>query len=293
MAAIVVRLYADNPKTGTTDFSQVRFYSATNSSGASQTLIKAVNIDTANINPVDPGFTSYLHTTGDDTLYVASSWYNATTTVETRLSPWILQGQDRWDTMFMDELRDTAAAVWTASDRSYLKQKALEALFPDFFYEVIDTSLIVTNNATTQTHSLTIPFGIFYIAEVGIGKPNDQANQPFKILMAENWRFEQNQLNILSLSGLVDGRQIRLIASKKFLEVGEVPRRLDPLVMLHLRMSAYTWLADDYPRFLKWGRLQKGTKITLEGLRALIADYERKFNQEKLRMKELWMASKI
>ena len=194
--------------------------------------------------------------------------------------------------MFMDELQDTASAVWSANDREYIKQKALEALYPDFFYEVIDTSLTVDKD-TTPSHTYTTPFGIFYISEVGIGKPNDQANQPFTILNDENWSFEQDKLHIYSLAGVTDAYQIRLIASKKYLEVGEVPTRLDPLVMYHLRMSAYIKLADDFPRFLKWSKLQKGSKVTLEGLRLLIKDYERRFLEERERMKSLARSTPI
>lgn len=289
MAAIVVRLYSNNPNDGTTSFDQVKFYEATSSAGAGKALITTVSIDTTNRNPIDPGFTSKLHTTGDNTKYAASAWYNSTTTVETRTSDWVLQGEDRWDTMFKNEMQDTAEAVWTATDRKSYKSRALEALYPDFFFESIDTSLTIANNSTTQTHQFSLPFGMFLVAEVGVGKPNDQTNQPFKILHPDNWTIEQDKLNIKSLSGLTDTHQIRMIGSKKYMEVGEIPLRLDPLALIHMRMSAYLRLSDDYPRFLKWSRMQKGTKVTFAELKAWIKDLDRLFEAEKGRLRDMFM----
>lgn len=288
----VVKLFADNPKDGTTSFDKVRWYEANDSSGTGVTLIATSDINTANINPIDPGFTSYVYSSGSTSKYYASSWYNSSNTTETDKSAYVQGGQDRWDTMFAEEMQDTAAAVWSSTDRARFKTKALEALFPDFFYDTINTDLTVDND-TAPSLQYTLPFGIFSVAEVGVGKPNDTVNQPFRIVHPNNWRVEQNKLVFGSLSGLTDDYDIRLVCSKKYLEVGEVPQRLDPLVMYHLRMSAYIKMADDYPRFLTWARLQKGTKVSFENLRVHAREFERMFNAEKDRVKDLLPSGRI
>lgn len=288
----VLKLYSENPKDGTTTFDKVRFYEATDSSGTGAAIVTGgeIAIDTTTLTQVDPGYTSVVYKSGDLTKFYASTWYISSTATETNKSTWVKGGQDRWDTMFKEELKDTAEAVWDATDRSYFKIKALEALYPDFFYETIDTSLTADND-TTPSYQYTMPFAIFAIHEVGIGKPNDTVNQPFTVVHPDNWVFEQNKLRFISLSGITNAYQIRLVVSKKYLDVGEVPARLDPLVMIHMRMSAYQQFVDDYPRFLKWARLQKGTKVTFEGLKLLVRDLERKFNVERERQKSLGRSS--
>lgn len=293
MAAIVTRLYAENPKNLTDDFSHVKFYDATDSSGSGKALLATVAIDTSNTNPIDSGFTSYLHNTGDNTKYVSASYYynDGATSRETRTSEWVLQGQDRWDTMFKNEMQDSAEAVWDATDRQYFKERALEALFPDFFFEKIDTSLTVDNNSSSQTYQYTLPQGFFYIAEVGIGRPNSQSVQKFVIVTPDNWKVEQNKLMFASLSGLTDDYDIRLVGSKKYMEVGEVPVRLDSLIMIHLRMSAYMQMSDDFPRFLKWSRMQKGTKVSFAEMKEWVKSLDRMFQAEKQRIKSSVMST--
>lgn len=286
----VIKLYSENPTDGTTTFDKVRFYEATDANGSGATLIATVSIDTENINSVDPGFTSYSYTNGNSARYYASSWYNSLNTIETDKSDYLLADQDRWDTLFKNELQDTASDVWSSADRARFKEAALQALYPDFFYETIDTSIEVVNNSTNRYFQYTIPFGIFYISEVGVGSPNDQSNEPFKIILPDNWVIDQNKLVFRSLGSLTDGYPLRLVCSKKYVAVGEVPTRLDPLVLYHLRMNAYLKLADDYPRFLTWARLQKGTKVSFESLRTQAAMFERMFNSEKEKMKEMGRA---
>jgi hypothetical protein len=288
----IIKLYSDNPKDGTTIFDKVRFYEADDSTGTNAAVIATVDINTANVTFIDSGFTFYTYPSGSITKYYASTWYNSSSTIETTKSDYVQGGEDRWDTMFKSEMQDTAEAVWTDTDRGYMKTKALEALYPDFFYETIDTSLTVDND-TAPSFQYTIPFGIFNISEVGIGKPNDYVNQPFKVVHPNNWVVEQNKLRFNSLSGMTDDYDIRLVCSKKYLDVGEVPSRLDPLAMYHLRMSAYIKMADDYPRFLTWARLQKGTKVSFENLRLHAREFERLFNAEREKQKDLMGSVRI
>lgn len=291
--ATIIKLFSNNPKDGTTTFNKIRFYRATDNAGTGATLITTVDVDLTTVDKVSSGFTTYVYTNGSLTEYYASAFYNSTSLLQSTYSTWVLGGQDRWDTMFKDEMKDTASAVWSATDRGYFKKKALEAIYPDFFYESIDTSLTLVNNSTTQTYSYTLPMGIFQISEVGLGDPNDKTNYPFVEVSPNNWKTEQNKLVFTSLSGLTDAYPIRLVCSRKFLDVGEVPERLDPMVMIHLRMSAYQQMVDDYPRFLQWSRLQGGTKVTFEGLKLLHRELGNQFNLEKERQKNLAMSSGI
>ena len=63
--------------------------------------------------------------------------------------------------------------------------------------------------------------------------------------------------------------------------------------MINMRMGAYQQMVDDYPRFLKWSRLQAGTKVTFEGLKLLHRELGNQFNTEKERQKSLAMSSGI
>jgi len=289
----VIKLYSDNPDNGIDSFDKIRFYEATDNDGTGATLIATVAINIANVNPIDPGFTSTPYTSGSTTKYYASTWYNSITGAETDKSDWILGGTDRWDTMFRLLMKDTAKTVWADADLAEFKRNAIEALYPEFFYESIDTSLTVVNNSTTKTKSYSLPLGIFNISEVGVGNPNDEDNYPFGIVVASNWNIEQNKLVFGSLSDLTDGYPIRLICSRKYYDVGQVPARLDSLIMLHLRKSAYMQMVDDYPRFLNWSRLQKGTRVTFEGLKLLVNQYDNMFQKEKDRIKDMERSTRL
>jgi len=284
----VIKLYSENPKDGTDTFNVVHFYEADDNVGTGSNLIVTVDIDLSTINPTSPGFTSKVYPTGSTSKYYASTWYSSITLSETQKSDWVLGGTDRWDSRFMNELKDTAGAVWDSTTRAYFKDSALESLYPQFTLETVDTSLTVVNNSTTQTKTYTVPFGIFHISEVGIGDPDDETNYPFAVVNPDNWQFEKNLLRFNSLSGMNDGYPLRLVCAKKYTEVGEVPQKLDQVVLLHMKMDAYLNLADDYPRFLTWAKLQAGTKVSFENLRVHAREFERKFEKEKDRLADMF-----
>lgn len=284
----IIKLYAKNPKDGTDTFDKVRFYEASDSDGTGATLLQTVDVDTDNISVIDGGYTSYTYTAGDTDNYYASTFYDSTDDIETDYSDWVQGGQDRWDQKFSEELNDSDGDVWDSDLRDRFKTDALNALYPDFFREVIDTSLTIANETDNQQYIYTVPAGIFSISEVGVGETDTDATntRDFSKVKHDYWTFEKNKLHFHSLSGLSHGDTIRLIAGKKYLSVGEVPDYLDPLAVLHMRMSAYIRLADDYPRFETWARMQKGTRVSFENLRVHAREFERKFKEMKAEMKE-------
>ena len=284
----VIKLFSKNPKDGTTTFDKVKFFEATDDEGTGATLLKTTDIDTDTADTINPGFSHYIHPTGSILKYYATAWYNSVNGIQTSYSDWILGSYDRWDTLFMNDLQDTAGAVWSATDRENFKKAVLEALYPDFFLNVIDTSLEIVNSSTIQTYTYTVPFGIFKITEVGIGNMNTTVllTRDFKLLKSGYWKHEGTTLTLASLSGLTDGSIIRLVGSKKYTDVGEVPERLDSLALLHMKMNAYLKLADDYPRFLTWAKLQQGTKVSFENLRVHAREFERKFKEDKSVLKD-------
>lgn len=287
----IIKSTVPNPNDGTTTFNYVRFYEATDSSGTGATLIATVAVDTSALNQIDPGNTSYTYTSGSASKYYAAKYYNSTSGILSDYTTWVLGGQDRWDTMFMNELDDTSSAVWTAADRTRFKQWALESLYPDLYRQVIDTSLTLDND-TVPSYTYTIPFGIFHVSEVGIGDI-DNSTSTFQILHPDKWTVENNKLHLRSIPSTEDNAVIRLIASKKYLEVGEVPERFDQFVIYHLKMSAYLKLADDFPRFKTWAQMQEGTKVSFENLRVHAREYERKFRDGKAEVRELLFPSAI
>lgn len=289
----VVKIYSTNPTDRISTFDKTRFYEATDNVGTGKTLIETDDIDLTNSDLLNPGFTALIYTTGSLSKYYGASWYNSISGAETNPSSWVQGGQSRWDTQFMNEMKDTTSTIWSATDRETFKKATVEALYPDLYRQVIDTSLLIVNNDTNQTYQYTVPFGIFAISEIGVGNVDKTSivDRDFKQLQSNDWKFEGNTIKLESLSGLTDGDKIRLVASKKYLDVGEVPERLDFLAMLYMRMSAFLQMADDYPRYKKWAQLQVGSKVSFAELRVHAREYERKFNEQKARVRDLTLAS--
>jgi len=285
----IIEITVANPINGSALFDSVRFYEATDANGTGATLIATVDMDTSNRQQIDPGMTTYTHTDGDVAKYYAAKYYNTDTSTESELTPWTLGGADRWDNMFANEMQDTDNAVWSVSDVARFKQWALEALYPELYRQVIDTTLTL-GNVEPQEYTYEVPFGIFHISEVGVGDINRSTSR-FQRVHPDNWRFENNVLHLDRIPTSSEGATIRLIAHKKFMAVGEVPERLDALVMNHMKMNAYLRLADDFPRFNRWARLQEGTRVSFENLRVHAREFERKFREEKLSIAETFYPS--
>lgn len=289
----VLKLFSDNPNDGTTSFDKVRFYEADDANGTNAAVIATVAIDTTTTSPIHPGFTSFVYSAASTSKFYASTWYNSISVAESNKSPYVQGGQDRLDTRFNDEMQDTTSTVFSSTDRANFKQDAIETLYPDFFRNVIDTSLTVTNTSADQAYVYTVPFGIFNISEVGFGVLDNSSSTPrtFKVVKPAYWKYEKNQLRFEALPNWANGDSIRLVCQKKYQEVGELPSYLDTLLLYHMRMSAFLKLADDYPRFLKWGQLQSGTKVSFENLRVHAREFERKFNDLRKQLKDNSLAS--
>ena len=282
----VIKIVGFNPLDGTTTFDQIQFGQADDSSGTNAAVQQTSSIDTTRRTPINPGFTTYTKTDGATNKYYAVRYKNSSSGVTTDWSPWVLGGKDRWDTLFETEMSDTTNTVWSQAVVASFKQQALEALYPDLFDpSVIDTSLTLDND-TTPSYQYDIPFGMFNITEVGFGDI-DNVTSRFTIVQHDNWKVEGNKLHFMSLSGLTDDAVIRLVGSKKYLEVGEVPERYDYIALNHLKMSAYLFLSEDFPRFKQWGQLQEGTKVSFENMRVQAREFERKFIATKAEAREL------
>lgn len=287
----IIKISVPNPNDGTTTFDKIRFYEATDSSGSGASLLTTSDIDTTARYQIDPGATSYTYTSGSTTRYYAGKYYNSSSGLLSDYTTWVLGGKDRWDTMFENDLGDSANAVWSQADVARYKQWALEALYPDLYRQVIDTSLSLDNDAV-PSYTYTIPFGIFHVSEVGIGDVQNSTST-FQIIHPDNWTQENSILHFKSIPSSETSAAIRLIANKKYLEVGEVPDRFDRFVIYHLRMSAYLRLADDFPRFKTWAQLQEGTKVSFENLRVQAREFERKFIDGKAEVRELLFPSLV
>jgi len=100
----IIKISVANPNDGTSTFTSVRFYEATDSSGTGATLLATVAIDTTSRYKFFPGVTSYTYTSGATTKYYAAKYYSTVTTNASDYTTWTLGGEDRWDTMFKNEL---------------------------------------------------------------------------------------------------------------------------------------------------------------------------------------------
>lgn len=281
----IIKLSVPNPLDGTTTFTSVRFYEATDSSGTGASLLSTESISTTYRSQIDPGFTTYTYTSGATNKYYAARYYNTTTAATSDYTAWTLGGKDRWDTLFETAMDDASNSVWRQAVVLQFKNWALEALFPDLYRQVIDTSLTLDYDSS-PTYTYTVPYGIFHISEVGVGDI-ENSTSTFTIVHPDNWTLENSTLHFKSLSGLPDLGTIRLICHKKYLEVGEVPERFDHFVLYHMKMNAYLYLADDFPRFKQWAQLQEGTKVSFENLRVHAREFERKFIEGKAEVREL------
>lgn len=287
----VLKISVPNPNDGTTTFDQIQHGEADDSSGTNAAVINTSSIDTSERSQINPGTTNYIYTSGNTSKYYSGRYKNSTSGVTTDWMDWTLGGKDRWDTMFENEMSDTTNAVWSQATVARFKQWALEALYPDIQRTVIDTSLTIDNDSS-PAYTYEVPFGITEITEVGVGDI-DNTTSSFRVLLHNNWKFEANKLHIMNLSGLSTGDTIRLVATKKYLEVGDVPERFDRLIMNHLKMNAYLYLAEDFPRFKQWAQLQDGTKVSFENMRVHAREFERKFIEGKAEQRELALSVNI
>ena len=287
----IIKSTVFNTNDGTTTFTEVMFYEATDNACTGATLLSTVALDTAGRYQIDPGVTSYTYTSGSTAKFYAAKFSNPTTGILSDFTTWVQGGKDRWDTMFENDLGDSANAVWTAADIARYKQWALDALYPDLYRQVIDTTLTLDND-DTPSYTYTLPFGIFSVSEVGIGDIQNSTSM-FNIIHPDNWTIENSTLHFKQIPSSESSAVIRLIAHKKFMDVGEVPERFDRFVIYHLRMSAYLRLADDFPRFKKWSQYQEGSKVSFENLRVHAREFERKFMEGKAEVRELLYSSLI
>lgn len=291
----IIICYSDNPKDGIVTFDKVLFYQADDASGTNATLIQTVDVDVSTKDLNNPGYTKYIYGSGSTSKYYASKWQSTALSFTTDYSTWVKGGEDRIDTLFKNDLDDTAEAVFTATDRERYKQAAVEALYPELFRIVIDTTLSVVNDETTQTYEYTLPNGIYQVLEVGVGTVNKTASieRTYKNIKKEYWSVKKDQLIFERISQLTDDEPLRIIGAKKYSSIGEIPTKYDWLILLHMKMDAYLRLADDFPRFKKWAMLQEGSKVSFENLRVHAREYERKFNTEKAKIKDTSLESAI
>jgi len=274
----IIKISVPNPDDGTTTFSHVKFYEADDTAGTNAAQIGSnTAIDTSARSQIDTGTTSLTYTSGSTSKYYAATYFQTSNSDETSKTTYVLGGKDRWDSMFENEMDDTANAVWTQADILRFKKWAIDDLYPDLYHQVIDTSLTLDNDSA-PSYTYTVPFGIFNISEVGIGDV-DNSTSTFKILHADQWTLENSLLHLKNIPSSESGATIRLIASKKFLEVGEIPERYDSLVMNHMKMNAYLNLSEDFPRFKKWGQLQEGTRVSFENMRVQAREFQNKFEK--------------
>jgi len=276
----VFKIYASNPKDGTSYFDKVRFYEADDDIGTNEALIGESDIDLTTVDLEDFGFTFLLYSGGDSDKYYATSYFNSDTLVETDKTGWIKGDRNRLGFKFLELMGDTENEVFESEVVSQFSEYALEAMYPELQREFIDTSLAIEKGATTETLEYNVPVGISNIMEVGVGDVNDRSN--FKVLRPFFWKLEGGKLHFLSLSGLDDGETLRLVCLRKYNDIGEVPERYDHLLLYHMQMSAYDWMASRYPRFERFSQLQQGSRVSFENLRVTAREFERKFEDGKL-----------
>ena len=276
----VIKCFAPNPTDGTATFDKVRFYEADDANGTNAALIATVSISTTEKDLEDRGFTSYLYTTGSTSKYYAASYYNSTSLTETSKGAYIKGGRDRLDDKFLKLMEDTAEAVFDSTSRDRFLEATLEALYPEIQKEVVDTSLAIVKTASADTLLYSIPEGFSIITRVGVGAVETESD--YAEATTGNWTIEGNKLHFYSIDGYTNADVIRLIGLKKYLAIGEVPERYDPLMLLKMEAEAYRWMAKSYPRFEKWAQLQPGTKVSFENLRVSATNLEGEFMRQKM-----------
>jgi len=275
----VIKLFSTNPKDGATTFDKIRFYEANDAEGAGAAKIAEIAVDVSKKTLIDPGFTTYLYTSGSTSKYYASSYYNVGSGTETSKSAWTKGGQNRWDKMLLDWAEDDDEEVFDEDARSLFNKNILERLSPELEETLVNTTLTWDEDALTYT----VPDGISEILEIGIGDV-DKAGE-FDEPLSELWSVEGRTLRFTKApSGVNDGDTMRLIHKRRHEEVGEVPTIYDPLILIGLQAEAYKWMASYYPRFEKFAQLRGGSGVSFEGLRAAAKDLDDEFKVMKLKL---------
>jgi len=279
----VLVLYAPNPKDGTASFDKVRFYEATDSGGTGQTLLSTVSVNLATRDMEDPGFTSYTHGSGSTAKYYASSYYNSTSASESSLGTYTKGGRDRLHSKFLTIVGDTGESYFDEDTVTQFEEDAIEAMFPELQREAVDVSLSISKSTTSEDQTYTIPPGFTSIHEVAVGDVDwTPTSDAFKLVKPSNWSLDSRTLHLYSLDGLQDTEVIRLIGLKKYDFIGEVPEKYDPLLLLHMQMSMYDWMASRFPRFEDFAQLRAGSGVDFDNLRVTAREFERRFKEEKL-----------
>ena len=282
----VIKLSMPNPIDGVASFNQIKFSEADDSLGTNSAVIATVNIDTTTRNALDSGSTHYNYISGDTAKYYAGLYYNSVTGATSSATDYIKGGYDRIDILFMNHYADTTGSVFSATDRDRLKKFALEALFPEIKKPSIDTSLSIDLTAGALKYTYSLPYGVYEVNEVGIGDVDNNTSR-FSTIPVDNWMIENDKLHIFNVGSYAHGDTIRLLCMKKYQFIGEVPDRFDEMILNHMLMNSYLMLADDYPRFKRFARLQEGTKVSFENLKVHALVYEGLFNKAKMAATEL------
>lgn len=273
----VLKLFATNPTDGIASFDKIKFYEATDAIGTGSTLITTIAIDLATADINDAGYTVHTYPTADLAKYYAATYYNSVSFVETNKGAYILGARDRVYDKFQKLTGDTTNAVFENNAVVQFREDGIEALFPELQRQVIDETLEITKSSSADTLVYTIPFGLVP-TQVWVGDANDDSD----FVQARGWSIEGNKLRFDSIDDFTDEDTIRLIALKKFTNVGEVPEKFDSLLLIHMQGSAYRWMASRYPRYEAYSQLQKGTKVSFENLDGIANKFFTEFDARKL-----------
>lgn len=270
----MITLNVRNPDDGTSTYNQIRIYRSTTQTGTF-TLQSTVNIDLSGATEFSTGFTSYTDPTGDTTYWYEFSYYSSSTLSESTLSTAIQGGTAYLDSRIRLELSDSDSTApnypfWSNSEVAAARQDAVDALYPAYFKDWVDTSLTTVQGSWTYTLPPTL-FNVSYI-EVW-----DQTQSPYALITTiEDFDIVGGKIRLQNTSdvNLNSGYTMYIYCSKRITDSADVPSYMDDALIRKAISVLLRKLLWDRAKYQRYTTIIRPEGSNMPSIQSQIKDYE-------------------
>ncbi|MHB8544792.1 MAG: hypothetical protein ACYC9S_12460 [Leptospirales bacterium] len=227
----MITLSVRNPDDGTASYNDIKVYSSSTQTGT-YTLLATVAIDLTQATEFSTGYTVYTDTAGTTSTWYEFSYYNSTSTAESPLSTAIQGGTAYLDTRIRQELQDYDTTApnypfWTNDEIAAARQDAVNFLYPFYFKDWVDTSLVTVQNSWTYA----LPAGLFDVEKIQIW---DQTQTPYTLIDTfDDFDITASsiRLHLSSDVNIASGYTMYIFAKKRIQDSADVPGYLDEMLI--------------------------------------------------------------
>lgn len=282
----MITLNVRNPDDGTSSYNQIKIYRSATQTGTF-TVIETANIDLSGATEFSTGFTSYTDSTGDTTYWYKFSYYQSASSSESTLSTAIQGGTAAIDSRIRLELSDSDTTApnypfWTNDEVAAARQDAVNALYPEYFKDWVDTSLTTSQNSW----SYTLPATLFNVEYIDVW---DQTATPYnKITTITDFDVIGGKIYLNSTSdvNLDSGYTMYIHCSKRITESADVPSHMDEALMRKACAVLLRKLLWDRAKYQRYTTIIRPEGSNMPSIQQQIKDYEAFFNQRLNQVKK-------